>query len=209
MDTLLKPLDGQQHIHVLVIEPDAALGNLVRLVLESDSCRVTVATTAHAALAAASADAPHLVILDGDAPGVSRETAVTALRMLAGARLPVLQLTTQPANLSNDDGLFYDTLRMPFELTDLITSIEPGIAQAQLLDKGGPRPLRSDTAARRDQGRRPGTTSQSSKPAAHEDPAVKDSQVQMGVAATAPERVQRRDGHASATPSNSDGSPGP
>ena len=116
--------------HILVVEDEPRLGDLLRLYLERDGYRVTVVTDGRAAIEAYDAtdgEAVDLVVLDLMLPGLSGEAVLEAIR--AGGDTPVLIASAKRSDLDRIAGLRMgadDYLAKPFnphELTARVAAI--------------------------------------------------------------------------------------
>jgi len=96
-DTVTLPAElcgGGTGLHLLVVDDDLVTVESLRVLLEMEGARVTVATTAAHALSAAAADAPAVVLTDLGMPHMDGYHLLAALRALPGlSRLPVIALT--------------------------------------------------------------------------------------------------------------------
>ena len=82
------------HEHVLVIEDNEKNRKLARDILEYRGYRVSVAPTAEDGLALAQSDAPDLVVMDIQLPGMSGIEALARLRGVEATRaVPVVAFT--------------------------------------------------------------------------------------------------------------------
>ncbi len=124
----------------LVVEPDAAVANLIRLVLESEGCRVNVAATGHVALDSAQIVRPQLAVLEASAPGVAAATTTVALRMVAGRDLPILALSDRTQTVDLAALGCYAALAMPFEFHELLNALRQGLALGRRLAAEPPIP---------------------------------------------------------------------
>lgn len=116
--------------HILVVEDEPRLGDLLRLYLERDGYRVTVVTDGRAAIDAYEAvdgEPVDLVVLDLMLPGLSGEAVLEAIR--ADGATPVLIASAKRTDLDRIAGLRMgadDYLAKPFnphELTARVAAI--------------------------------------------------------------------------------------
>lgn len=116
--------------HILVVEDEPRLGDLLRLYLERDGYRVTVVTDGRAAIEAYEAvdgEPVDLVVLDLMLPGLSGEAVLEAIR--ADGDTPVLIASAKRSDLDRIAGLRMgadDYLAKPFnphELTARVAAI--------------------------------------------------------------------------------------
>ena len=83
----------EDSLHILVVDDDANLRHLVAAYLEKEGYRVSEAADGPAALQAAGADDPDLVVLDLMLPGLSG--LEVARRLSAQGHVPILMLTAR------------------------------------------------------------------------------------------------------------------
>lgn len=116
--------------HILVVEDEPRLGDLLRLYLERDGYRVTVVTDGRAAIDAYEAidgDPIDLVVLDLMLPGLAGEAVLEAIR--ADGDTPVLIASAKRSDLDRISGLRMgadDYLAKPFnphELTARVAAV--------------------------------------------------------------------------------------
>jgi ribonuclease P protein subunit RPR2 len=123
-------------LHVLVVDDDRGLRDLVRTVLEGAGVEIEEATTARAARARVAQKAPNVVILD---LGLPDDDGLTLCRELKTARpaLPVVVLTGREAETAEGAAASAGAdafLRKPFgplELIDLVEALAGGTSQRQ------------------------------------------------------------------------------
>ena len=109
---------------VLLAEDEAVLSNIVRRNLEARQYRVTAVETAEEALAAISAEAPSVLLLDINLPDRSGWDVLRELRS-QGRRVPTVVVTSlrcSPARLAEFHPDVY--LPKPFPLTALLSAVE-------------------------------------------------------------------------------------
>src|SRR4051794_33768179 len=109
---------------VLVIEDDAAVGDVVATVLADEGYEVRTASNGRVALSLLSAWGPDLLVLDLCMPDMDGWTFRLAQRESEFANLPVLVLTAAQLPAGYDSALDAPVLRKPFELEDLLTSVQ-------------------------------------------------------------------------------------
>jgi DNA-binding response OmpR family regulator len=80
---------------VLVVEDDAAIGTLLRVLLEGDGLRVDVARTGHQAMELAAEREPVVTIVDIGLPGLNGATVAVGLRCRY-RRLPIIVVSALP-----------------------------------------------------------------------------------------------------------------
>jgi DNA-binding response OmpR family regulator len=139
--------------HVLVVDDDPTVSDVVRRYLEQDGCRVRLAADGFAGLAAVAADRPDLVVLDLMMPGLDGLEVCRRLRArLPG--LPVVMLTALGEEADRVVGLEVgadDYVTKPFSPRELALRIRsvlrrtPPAAESALLRDGD---LTADTGRR-------------------------------------------------------------
>lgn len=99
--------NSNRRIHVLMIEDDAAIGEMYRLQLEHDGYVVNVATTGEVAESAVAADAPDIVLLDLLLPDRSGFEVLASLNEGLPNRPPVVILSNygEPAMMDRGRSL--------------------------------------------------------------------------------------------------------
>jgi len=110
--------------HILVIEDDPAIRDLLRRGLTYENYKVSVANDGHAGLAAARDNPPDLVILDWMMPGLDGLEVCTRLR--AASSVPILMLTAKESVPDRVRGLESgadDYLVKPFAFPELLARI--------------------------------------------------------------------------------------
>ncbi|HEV8436163.1 MAG TPA: response regulator [Thermoanaerobaculia bacterium] len=110
---------------ILVVDDDAPIITLMRSLLREFGYEARTATSGAAAIEAARAEAPDLVLLDKNMPGMSGEDVIKALRGDAGLQeVPILLLTGEPVTRQEIAELGANgTVQKPFDLQDLLAQI--------------------------------------------------------------------------------------
>lgn len=110
---------------ILVVDDDAPIITLMRSLLREFGYEARTAISGAAAIEAARAETPDLVLLDKNMPGMSGGDVIRALRTDVGlANVPILLLTGDPVPPSEIDELGANgTVQKPFDLQDLIAQI--------------------------------------------------------------------------------------
>lgn len=110
---------------ILVVDDDAPIITLMRSLLREFGYEARTATSGPAAIEAARAEAPDLVLLDKNMPGMSGEDVIKALRGEAGLKeVPILLLTGDPVSRQEIAELGANgTVQKPFDLQDLLAQI--------------------------------------------------------------------------------------
>lgn len=112
--------------HILLVEDDAQVGDLVRRYLEKEGLRVVWVRTGREALEEAWREKPDLVVLDRGLPDLEGLEVLKSLRALDPV-LPVLLLTGKADEDSRVEGLLEgadDYLGKPFSLKELLARIK-------------------------------------------------------------------------------------
>jgi two-component system, OmpR family, response regulator MtrA len=116
----------------LIVEDDAAIGTVLRMLLEDEGLHVELAQTGHQALALARARPPVLAIVDLGLPGLYGSSVTTALRWQQ-RDLPVILVSALPkATLAQaaSDCQAAAYLSKPFERDDRVGLVRKVRAQA-------------------------------------------------------------------------------
>jgi CheY-like chemotaxis protein len=110
---------------ILVVDDDAPIIMLMRSLLREFGYEARTAISGTAAVEAARAETPDLVLLDKNMPGMSGGDVIRALRTDVGlANVPILLLTGDPVAQKEIDELGANgTVQKPFDLQDLIAQI--------------------------------------------------------------------------------------
>ncbi|HEY2092521.1 MAG TPA: response regulator [Thermoanaerobaculia bacterium] len=110
---------------ILVVDDDLPIITLMRSLLREFGYEARTANSGVAAVEAARAEAPDLVLLDKNMPGMSGGDVIRALRSEAGLeRLPILLLTGDPVAPDEIAELGANgTVQKPFDLEDLLEKI--------------------------------------------------------------------------------------
>ena len=115
---------------ILVVDDDAPIITLMRSLLREFGYEARTATSGAAAIEAARAEAPDLVLLDKNMPGMSGEDVIRALRTDVGLeKVPILLLTGDPLAPKEIAELGANgTVQKPFDLQDLMEQIRHDVA---------------------------------------------------------------------------------
>jgi len=110
---------------ILVVDDDAPIITLMRSLLREFGYEARTATSGAAAIEAARNEAPDLVLLDKNMPGMSGEDVIRALRGDIGLeQVPILLLTGDPVAPQEIAELGANgTVQKPFDLQDLLAQI--------------------------------------------------------------------------------------
>ena len=111
---------------ILVVDDDGPIIMLMRSLLREFGYEARTATSGAAAVEAARAEAPDLVLLDKNMPGMSGGDVIRALRSDVGlAEVPILVLTGDPLDPREIEELGANgTVQKPFDLQDLMEKIK-------------------------------------------------------------------------------------
>jgi two-component system phosphate regulon response regulator PhoB len=129
--------------HVLVVEDEDALAQLLKYNLEKEGYRVTVAMDGEEALVAAQENAPDLVVLDWMLPKAGGIEVCRRLRARQETRnTPIVMLTARGEETDRVRGLDMgadDYITKPFSMTELLARlravmrrIRPGLAEDKI-----------------------------------------------------------------------------
>ncbi len=120
--------DRTMRTHILIIEDESAIVELLIYNLEREGFRVSVATDGEEALAQIAEDKPDLVLLDWMLPNVSGLEVCRQIRRKAPTReLPVIMLTARGEEADRVRGLDVgadDYVTKPFSITELMARIK-------------------------------------------------------------------------------------
>ena len=110
---------------ILVVEDDPAVRNLIVAALEAHGLRHMAVETAHAAIAAASSQAPSIVLLDLGLPDMDGVKVVESVRAWSGMPIIVVSARSEDADkIRALDAGADDYLTKPFDLDELQARIE-------------------------------------------------------------------------------------
>ncbi|NRQ48815.1 response regulator transcription factor [Aeromicrobium stalagmiti] len=128
--------------HVLVVEDDLAVRDVLRRYLEQESYDVTVAADGPAGLAAARDLEPDLIVLDVMLPGMSGLEICEHLRVEDGSSVPIIMLTALGETDDRIAGLTSgadDYVTKPFSAKEV--TLRVGSVLRRSLVPAGPRPV--------------------------------------------------------------------
>jgi len=110
---------------ILVVDDDAPIIMLMRSLLREFGYEARTANSGAEAIEAARGEAPDLVLLDKNMPGMSGGDVIRALRTDVGLEnVPILLLTGDPVAKDEVDALGANgTVQKPFDLEDLMAQI--------------------------------------------------------------------------------------
>jgi CheY-like chemotaxis protein len=117
---------------ILVVDDDAPIIVLMRSILREFGYESRTATSGAAAIEAARAEAPDLVLLDKNMPGMSGREVIRALRTEVGLlSVPILLLTGDPVAPQEIAELGANgTVQKPFDLQALLEQIRQHVGRA-------------------------------------------------------------------------------
>jgi two-component system response regulator MprA len=118
--------------HILVIEDDPAIRDLLRRGLSYENYKVTTANDGYSGLAAARDNPPDLVILDWMMPGL--DGLEVCMRLRAASNIPILMLTAKDAVPDRVLGLESgadDYLVKPFAFQELLARVHALLRRTQ------------------------------------------------------------------------------
>jgi two-component system, OmpR family, response regulator len=119
---------------VLVVDDESNITELVAMALRYDGFQVDVATSGRAALDAARATPPHLIVLDVMMPDLDG-FEVAKLLSLSGHRVPILFLTARDATEDKVRGLTIggdDYVTKPFSLEELVARVHAVLRRVEI-----------------------------------------------------------------------------
>ena len=108
--------------HILIVDDDVHIGNLLQEVLEREDCRVSRAYSGTEALLLLSSCTPDLVLLDLMLPGLSGEELLPRVR-----QIPVIVVSAKADTANKVDLLLggaVDYVTKPFDLGELLARIK-------------------------------------------------------------------------------------
>jgi DNA-binding response OmpR family regulator len=131
-------------VHVLVVDDDPTVSDVVRRYLEQDGCRVRLAADGPAGLAAVAADRPDLVVLDLMMPGLDGLEVCRRLRAQL-PDLPVVMLTALGEEADRVVGLEVgadDYVTKPFSPRELVARVKAVLRRSRAVPQTGRRALK-------------------------------------------------------------------
>mgnify|MGYP000799359189 CR=1 FL=1 len=109
---------------ILVVEDDPAVRNLIVAALEAHGLRHMAVETAHAAIAAASSQAPSIVLLDLGLPDMDGVKVVESVRAWSGMPIIVVSARSEDADkIRALDAGADDYLTKPFSVEELLARL--------------------------------------------------------------------------------------
>ena len=130
---------------ILVVDDDPQIRRVMKATLVGHSYEVLEARTGEDALEMFAREAPSLVLLDMNMPGIGGLETCRALR--AGSDVPVIVLTVR--NSEKDkvaalDAGADDYVTKPFGIEELLARIRAALRRSPLSPEGGPHAFRSE-----------------------------------------------------------------
>ena len=123
---------------ILVVEDDPAVRNLIVAALEAHGLRHMAVETAHAAIAAASSQAPSIVLLDLGLPDMDGVKVVESVRAWSGMPIIVVSARSEDADkIRALDAGADDYLTKPFSVEELLARIRTTLRRLSYAQTGG------------------------------------------------------------------------
>ena len=120
-------------IHIMVIDDDQDLPELIKAILLKEGYQVSAYRDAESAIADVKMQKPDLILMDVMLPGLNGAEAVKEIRKdPVNKNIPVIFLTGLVSGRDGDlkeagihvDGLKYQTLGKPFEIKELLALVK-------------------------------------------------------------------------------------
>jgi DNA-binding response OmpR family regulator len=119
---------------ILVIDDDASIAGLVAEALQEEGFRVASASDAIQARASAATQAPDLVLLDVNLPGLGGWELLDSLRPPGALTMPIIVMTGDSRALDGLDDArqrgIVNHLFKPFELNELLSKVRAALEAA-------------------------------------------------------------------------------
>ena len=122
-DATSRPTSGQRSRRVLIVDDDASILRMLRLVFQGDGFEVITATNGREALDAVSRQDPAVIVLDLEMPVMDGRTCFRELRS-RGDATPVLILSAYGAERAKAELQAEACVAKPFEPDHLIAEVE-------------------------------------------------------------------------------------
>ena len=123
---------------ILVVEDDPAVRNLIVAALEAHGLRHMAVETAHAAIVAASSQAPSIVLLDLGLPDMDGVKVVESVRAWSGMPIIVVSARSEDADkIRALDAGADDYLTKPFSVEELLARIRTTLRRLSYAQTGG------------------------------------------------------------------------
>ena len=127
--------------HILVVEDDTAIREMVAFALRKADFRVTLAANTDAALVSITDAPPDLILLDWMLPGLSGLDLARRLRgEKMGGEVPIIMLTARGEEIDRVNGLeagVDDYVVKPFSTRELVARIRAVLRRSQTDDSDG------------------------------------------------------------------------
>ena len=122
---------------ILVVEDDPAVRNLITAALDSHGLRHLAVETGHAAIAAASTQAPSIVLLDLGLPDIDGVEVVRSVREWSGMPIIVVSARSEDADkIQALDAGADDYLTKPFSVEELLARIRTTLRRLSYMQAG-------------------------------------------------------------------------
>ena len=123
---------------ILVVEDDPAVRNLIVAALEAHGLRHMAVETAHAAIAAASSQAPSIVLLDLGLPDMDGVKVVESVRAWSGMPIIVVSARSEDADkIRALDAGADDYLGKPFDSRELLARVRANLRRQAPIEELG------------------------------------------------------------------------
>ena len=123
---------------ILVVEDDPAVRNLIVAALEAHGLRHMAVETAHAAIAAASSQAPSIVLLDLGLPDMDGVTLIQKIRSWSNLPIIVISARSEDSDkVSALDAGADDYLTKPFSVEELLARLRVALRRVSYTQSGG------------------------------------------------------------------------
>ena len=135
-----------KHDRVLVVDDDAALAEMLAIVLEGEDLRTRICNTGDEVMAAFEQFRPDVILLDRMLPGLEGMEVCRQIRTVSG--VPIIMLTAKGDTADIVDGLEAgadDYITKPFRNSGF--TYPAGVRSARLFDLGSRTGLQSRSAA--------------------------------------------------------------
>ena len=117
---------------ILVVEDDPAVRNLIVAALEAHGLRHMAVETAHAAIAAASSQAPSIVLLDLGLPDMDGVTLIQKIRSWSNLPIIVISARSEDSDkVSALDAGADDYLTQPFSVEELLARLRVALRRVR------------------------------------------------------------------------------
>lgn len=131
--------------HILVVEDDSNISELLRLYLEKEGYQVTIADTGEDGIVKFRSASPNMVLLDIMLPGIDGWGVLRTIRQ--ESKVPVIMLTAKGETFDKVSGLQLgadDYITKPFEMKEVLARIEAVLRRCEPSDSSKSRRLSFD-----------------------------------------------------------------